>query len=102
MPPSDRPDVVVVGAASRDRVPDDPRGWRLGGAVSYAALAIARLGLRVGALIGADAEAAGAAELDVLRAAGADVRVVPLASGPVFDNIEHPDGRRQVAHSHAE
>jgi sugar/nucleoside kinase (ribokinase family) len=101
MPPSDLPDVVVVGAASRDRVPDDPRGWRLGGAVSYAALAIARLGLRVGALVGADAEAADARELGALRDAGADVRVVPLASGPVFDNIEEPAGRRQVAYSAA-
>ena len=101
MPPSDLPDVVVVGAASRDRVPDDPRGWRLGGAVSYAALAIARLGLRVGALVGADAEAADARELLGLRDAGADVRVVPLASGPVFDNIEEPAGRRQIAYSTA-
>jgi len=97
---SDRPpDVVVVGAASRDRVSDHPRGWRLGGAVSYGALAIARLGLRVGALIGADAEAAQADELDLLRAAGALVHVVPLSSGPVFDNIEEPGGRRQIAHS---
>ena len=70
MPSSDLPDIVVVGAASRDRVEDDPRGWRLGGAVSYAALAIARLGLRVGALVGADAEAATARELDLLREAG--------------------------------
>jgi sugar/nucleoside kinase (ribokinase family) len=101
MPPSDLPDVVVVGAASRDRVPDDPRGWRLGGAVSYAALAIARLGLRVGALVGADAEAADARELGMLRDAGADLRLVPLASGPVFDNIEEPAGRRQVAYSAA-
>jgi sugar/nucleoside kinase (ribokinase family) len=101
MPPSDLPDVVIVGAASRDRVPDDPRGWRLGGAVSYAALAIARLGLRVGALVGADAEAADAHEIDTLRKAGADVRVVPLASGPVFENIEEPAGRRQVAYSTA-
>ena len=101
MPPSDLPDVVVVGAASRDRVTDDARGWRLGGAVSYAALAIARLGLRVGALVGADTEAADARELEALRDAGADVRVVPLASGPVFDNIEEPAGRRQVAYSTA-
>jgi sugar/nucleoside kinase (ribokinase family) len=101
MPSSDLPDIVVVGAASRDRVEDDPRGWRLGGAVSYAALAIARLGLRVGALVGADAEAATAGELDLLREAGADVVIAPLDSGPVFDNIEEPAGRRQVAHAHA-
>ena len=95
------PGVVVVGAASRDRVTDDPRGWRLGGAVSYGALAIARLGLRVAALVGTDVEAAGAEELDSLRDAGVDVRVAPLASGPVFDNIEEPGGRRQVAYAAA-
>jgi sugar/nucleoside kinase (ribokinase family) len=107
MPPSDPPSdsgppaVVVVGAASRDRVADDPRGWRLGGAVSYGALAIARLGLRVAALIGTDADAAGAGELDSLRDAGVDVRVAALVSGPVFDNIEEPGGRRQVAYAAA-
>ena len=101
MPRSDFPDVVVVGAASRDRVPDDPRGWRLGGAVSYAALAIARLGLRVGALVGVDRDAAAARELDVLREAGAEVVMARLESGPVFDNLEEPAGRRQVAHAHA-
>ena len=101
MPPSDLPHIVVVGAASRDRVEDDPRGWRLGGAVTYGALTIARLGLRVGALIGVDAEAAHAPEIAALREAGADVRPVALASGPVFDNIEEPTGRRQVAHATA-
>ena len=40
------PDVVVVGAACRDLVDDDERGWRLGGGASYSALALARLGLR--------------------------------------------------------
>ena len=48
------PEVVVVGAASRDLVDDDARGWRLGGGVSYSALALARLGLPVRALIGVD------------------------------------------------
>ncbi len=47
----DRPDLIVVGAASRDVTPNDPRGWRLGGAVAYVSLAAARLGLRVGALL---------------------------------------------------
>jgi len=98
---SGRPGVVVVGAASRDRVADDPRGWRLGGAVSYGALAIARLGLRVAALVGTDTEAADAEELGMLRAAEVDVRIAPLASGPVFDNIEEPGGRRQVAYEAA-
>jgi sugar/nucleoside kinase (ribokinase family) len=95
--PPDRPDVVVVGAASRDLARDDPRGWRLGGGVSYSALTTARLGLRTAALVGGDAAAAGASELDLLRDAGVDVRVVPLEHGPVFDNIERPEGRLQHA-----
>lgn len=94
-----RPDtaarVLVVGAASRDITTEDPRGWRLGGAVSYGALTLARLGLGVRALIGADHEAGAAREVDQLREAGAEVAIVPLASGPVFENIEGPDGRRQ-------
>ena len=36
----------------------DRRGWRLGGAVAYGALTLARLGIPTAALIGADAEAA--------------------------------------------
>ena len=35
------PAVVVVGAACRDLVDDDERGWRLGGGASYSALALA-------------------------------------------------------------
>src|SRR5215208_882040 len=79
--PSDRPLVLVAGSASRDVTPRDTRGWRLGGAVTYASLALARLGLRVGAVVGVDAEAATARELTDLEAAGAVVVRVPLASG---------------------
>lgn len=86
---ADSPVVLVVGAASRDVVPDDPRGWRLGGAVTYASLALARLGLDVWALIGADDEAATAAELDLLRSAGVTRAIARLESGPVFDNVRH-------------
>ena len=50
--------VVVVGAASRDLADDDPRGWRLGGGVSYSALTTARLGLPTAAIVGVDADAA--------------------------------------------
>lgn len=81
--------VLVVGAASRDVVPDDPRGWRLGGAVAFCALALARLGLEVRALVGADREAAEAEELEILRAAGVTLAIADLASGPVFDNVAH-------------
>jgi len=94
--PLTAPDVVVVGSASRDIADDDPRGWRLGGGVSYSALTTARLGLRTGAIVGVDAEAATASELDLLREAGVDVHLVALAHGPVFVNIERPEGRRQL------
>lgn len=89
------PEVIVVGSASRDVAADDPRGWRLGGGVSYTALATARLGLRTAALVGVDDLAAGAGELDLLRDAGVDVVLVRLAHGPVFENIEQPGGRIQ-------
>lgn len=90
--------VVVVGAASRDIVDDDPRGWRLGGGVSYSALVLARLGLRVRALVGADAEASRADELQVLVEAGVDLVVAPLERGPVFVNVETPGVRVQQSH----
>lgn len=90
-----QPTVLVVGAASRDITTDDPRGWRLGGAVTYGSLTLARFGFLVRALVGVDAEAARAGELDLLREAGADVALVRLARGPVFENLEAPDGRRQ-------
>jgi ribokinase len=88
------PDVVVVGAASRDLASDDPRGWRLGGSATYCSLTLARLGLMVGCLVGVDSEAAEAHELELLGAAGIWVRRVPLLRGPVFDNIDQ-DGRRR-------
>ena len=90
------PEVVHVGAACRDVSDDDPRGWRLGGGVTYAALTTARLGLRTVAVVGADAAAATAPELDALRVAGVDLLLVPLAEGPVFHNVELPTGRVQT------
>lgn len=91
-----RPAVVVAGSATRDVDPSDGRGWRLGGTAPYVSLGIARLGFPVGLLLGADDQAAGARELDLLRAAGIALRLVPLREGPVFDNRETPGGRHQV------
>jgi sugar/nucleoside kinase (ribokinase family) len=93
------PDVVVVGAACRDLRPSDAAkpGWRLGGAVPYAALTLARLGIRTGAVMGVDAEAARAAELDLLRVDGVDLHLVPLDRGAIFQNVETPEGRAQSA-----
>jgi sugar/nucleoside kinase (ribokinase family) len=96
------PTVVVVGSAARDIARDDPRGWRLGGGVSYSALTTARLGLRTGALVGVDAEASAAAELDVLREAGVEIVLVGLAHGPIFENIERPEGRLQICHDRSD
>ena len=90
------PSVVVVGAAARDLVDDDPRGWRLGGGVSYSALTTARLGLRTAAVVGVDEQASTASDLDLLRDAGVDVRLVRLDRGPIFVNIERPGGRLQL------
>jgi sugar/nucleoside kinase (ribokinase family) len=91
----ERPTLLVVGAATRDIDAADPRGWRLGGGVSYAAIAASRLGVRTRALIGVDAAAAQAPELDALSDAGVAVTLVPLESGPVFDNRETSAGREQ-------
>jgi sugar/nucleoside kinase (ribokinase family) len=75
---------------------DDPRGWRLGGGVTYASLTTARLGLRTAAMIGLDATTATASELTILRDAGADLLVVPLAEGPIYQNVETAEGRIQT------
>jgi sugar/nucleoside kinase (ribokinase family) len=89
------PTIVVVGAAARDLDDDDPRGWRLGGGVTYSALVTARLGVPTAALMGVDALSEDAHELELLRAAGVDLRTVVLDRGPVFRNIERPGGRLQ-------
>lgn len=96
------PTVVVVGSASRDMAEDDPRGWRLGGGVSYSALTTARLGLPTGAIVGVDDEASTSTELDLLRDAGVDVHLVRLDHGPVFVNIERAEGRLQLCGSHSD
>ena len=74
---------------------DDPRGWRLGGPANYCSLTAARLGLRVGCLMGVDRLASAADELAFLEVAGVDLRLVELEHGPVFENIEANGHRRQ-------
>jgi sugar/nucleoside kinase (ribokinase family) len=59
---------------------------------------VARLGLRTAAIVGVDPQAAAAVELDLLREAGVELHLRHLEHGPVFANIERPDGRRQVCH----
>jgi sugar/nucleoside kinase (ribokinase family) len=91
-----KPDVVIVGAATRDLNDEAPRGWLLGGGVTYGALALARLGVRTGVLLGLDEQARTADELDLIREAGAEIVEVPLAKGPVFRNTETLAGRVQM------
>ena len=90
------PEVVVLGSASRDLAGDDPRGWRLGGSVTYAALTNARLGVRTAAVIGLDPLAFESHELELLVRAGVELLRVPLPRGPVFQNVESPGGRVQT------
>ena len=97
-----RPTVVVVGSAARDLAEGDPRGWRLGGGVSYSALTTARLGIPTAAIVGVDADAAGSSEIQMLRDAGVDVHLVNLEHGPVFVNIERPEGRLQLCGDHSD
>ena len=89
-------EVVHVGSACRDVAPEDPRSWRIGGGVMYAALTTARLGLRTSAVVGVDDEAANASELDLLRDAGVDLLLVPLTEGPIYHNVETATGRVQT------
>ena len=89
-------DVVHIGSACRDIAPEDPRGWRIGGGVMYAALTTARLGLRTAAVVGVDDAASKASELEQLRDAGVDLLRVPLAEGPIYHNVETATGRVQT------
>lgn len=89
-------ELVHVGSASRDVTIGDPRGWRLGGGVTYSALVTARLGVPTAAIIGVDAEAAAGWELDVLREAGVELLPILLREGPIFENVERPTGRVQT------
>ncbi|MBA3235461.1 MAG: hypothetical protein H0T59_05640 [Chloroflexi bacterium] len=89
-------DVLHVGSACRDVDPTDPRGWRLGGGVTYSALTTARLGLRTAAVIGVDPEARAAHEFGALQAAGVEMLFVPLSEGPIYRNVDSPSGRVQT------
>jgi sugar/nucleoside kinase (ribokinase family) len=90
------PEVVVVGSACRDIAEDDPRGWRLGGGVTYTALTSARLGLRTAAVIGLGRQAFQSHELELLVRAGVELLRVRLPHGPVFRNVDSPGGRIQT------
>ena len=90
-------EVLHVGSASRDLTDDDPRGWRLGGGVTYAALTTARLGSPDGGGHGRrPSRRVGRRARPAPCGAGVELRVVPLAESPVFRNDEAPGGRIQL------
>jgi sugar/nucleoside kinase (ribokinase family) len=93
---SERPDFLAIGHITRDLLPDG--SWRLGGAVTYAALTAARLGLRPAIVTSAPP--------DVLAALDAVLPDIPLSVVPsdeatTFENIYTAQGRQQFLHGRA-
>jgi 1D-myo-inositol 3-kinase len=88
--PADVPDVLLVGPATRDLLPDG--GWRLGGTVTFAALTAHRLGYRPAVVTAAPEEVASALR-DLLP--GVSLAVVPSAQATTFENVYEHGVRRQ-------
>jgi pfkB family carbohydrate kinase len=90
------PDFLTIGHVTRDLAPDG--SWRLGGAVTYAALTASRLGLRAAIVTSAPP--------DVLAALDAVLPDIPLSVVPsddatTFENIYTPKGRQQYLRGQA-
>jgi sugar/nucleoside kinase (ribokinase family) len=91
--PSEAVDYLVFGHASVDLTPAGPR---LGGTVSYAALAARALGVRVGIVTSVRADA----PLEALK--GIPIVTIPSENSTTFENIATAHGRKQVVHHVAE
>ena len=87
-------EVVHIGSACRDIAPEDPRGWRIGGGVMYAALTTARLGLRTAAVVGVDAAGGRRRGAGHARRGGRRRAPGPAARGPDLPQRRDPDGSR--------
>jgi sugar/nucleoside kinase (ribokinase family) len=87
--PLEAVDYLIVGHIAADLTPS---GVRLGGTASYSALAARALGLRVGIVTSAGAEA----PLEAL--AGIPMVSVPSEYSTTFENIQTPQGRKQTLH----
>jgi sugar/nucleoside kinase (ribokinase family) len=85
-------DYVVIGHLAVDLTPSGPR---LGGTVTYAALTARALGMRVGIVTAAAADA----PLEALE--GIAVVSLPTEHTTTFENIHTAAGRRQVLHHRA-
>lgn len=90
--PLEAVDYLIIGHIAVDLTPS---GARLGGTASYSALAARTLGLRVGVVTSAGAEA----PLDAL--AGIPIVSVPAEHSTTFENLQTPEGRKQTLHHQA-
>jgi sugar/nucleoside kinase (ribokinase family) len=90
------PEFVVIGHASRDLLPAG--GWRLGGTVTFAALAAQRLGLRAGIVTSASPDV-----LEAMKAAlpGVAIAARPADVSTTFENIYSGSSRRQYLRASA-
>jgi 1D-myo-inositol 3-kinase len=91
-----RPDFLAIGHITRDLLPDG--GWRLGGAVTFAALTAARLGLRPAIVTSAPVDLVAALDAEL---PDIPLSLVPSAEATTFENIYAPDGRQQYLRGRA-
>jgi 1D-myo-inositol 3-kinase len=94
--PADVPDLLLIGPATRDLLPDG--GWRLGGTVTFAALTAHRLGYRPAVVTAAPEDVASALR-DLLP--GVPLAVIPAAEATTFENVYQHGVRRQHLRSRA-
>jgi hypothetical protein len=94
LPPSrEHPlDYLLIGHVTQDVVPG---GFMLGGTVSYSALTVAALELRVGIITAAPPE------IDLSALAGFPLLRIACAEATTFENIQTPQGRIQYLHKRA-
>lgn len=85
-------DYLLIGHVAVDLT---PTGKRLGGTVSYSALTARAMGLRVGMVTSAGADA----PLHVLD--GIQIYNLPTEQSTVFENVYTPHGRKQTLHHRA-
>ncbi|XXX74507.1 PfkB family carbohydrate kinase [Sorangium sp. So ce134] len=91
------PDILLIGHVTRDLLSADPEGgYRLGGAVSFAAVTAARLG-RAPTVV---TRAAPSTDLSDLPAE-AEVVALPSPSTTTFANVYTEQGRVQTCHARA-
>jgi sugar/nucleoside kinase (ribokinase family) len=88
-------DYLIVGHVAVDIAPAALNGVQLGGTVSYSALTARALGLRVGIVTSAGADA----PLQALD--GIQIVNVPSEQSTIFENIKTENGRRQILHHQA-